>query len=129
MARGPIPQVADGQLTPCDATGRWLSPIAVGSAGWYAWLTDEATRSFAFHAEQWFERANLFITPLYEERRWYRYHHLFADLLRYRLQQAQAGLPPELHRRAAAWYEEQGLSVFLRPGYRCVDTPPSFTFR
>ncbi len=53
------------------------------------------------------ERANLFIVPLDNERRWYRYHHLFADLLKQRL-----GTPtdlPELHLRASQWYEQNGL--------------------
>jgi ATP/maltotriose-dependent transcriptional regulator MalT len=55
------------------------------------------------------ERANLFLVPLDAQRRWYRYHHLFADLLHARLQRAEAGRVPELHRRAAAWYEQHGL--------------------
>jgi LuxR family maltose regulon positive regulatory protein len=55
------------------------------------------------------ERANLFLVPLDEERRWYRFHHLFADLLRVRLQQAEPKLVPHLHRRAAIWCEERGL--------------------
>jgi LuxR family maltose regulon positive regulatory protein len=55
------------------------------------------------------ERANLFLIPLDEERRWYRFHHLFRDLLRARLQRVEAGQVPELHRRAAAWYERHGL--------------------
>lgn len=54
------------------------------------------------------ERVNLFIVPLDDERRWYRYHHLFADLLRARLQQLHPELIPTLHRRAAAWYAEAG---------------------
>jgi LuxR family maltose regulon positive regulatory protein len=53
-------------------------------------------------------KSNLFIVPLDNERRWYRYHHLFADLLRYRLQQEQAGTIRELHRRASKWHEEHG---------------------
>jgi LuxR family transcriptional regulator, maltose regulon positive regulatory protein len=57
------------------------------------------------------ERANLFLHPLDEVRGWWRYHHLFADLLRARLQQEQ---PPdrveELHRAAAAWHQAQGLA-------------------
>ncbi|MBV7331847.1 AAA family ATPase [Chloroflexi bacterium TSY] len=54
------------------------------------------------------ERANLFIVPLDTERRWYRYHHLFADLLRQRLLQTQPEQLPTLHRRASEWYEQQG---------------------
>jgi LuxR family maltose regulon positive regulatory protein len=62
------------------------------------------------------ERANLFVIPLDEERRWYRYHHLFADLLRQRLWQSPppflssptGGPIAELQRRASVWYEENG---------------------
>lgn len=54
------------------------------------------------------EHANLFITPLDDEGRWYRYHHLFAEVLRARLQQSQPNLMPELDRRASAWYEQNG---------------------
>src|SRR4029453_13398239 len=55
------------------------------------------------------ERANLFLVPLDEERRWYRLHQLFADLLRARLQQAGGARLPELPRRAAEWCERHGL--------------------
>ncbi len=54
------------------------------------------------------ERANLFIISLDNEWRWYRYHHLFAELLRYRLQREQASTIPELNRRASKWHEEHG---------------------
>jgi LuxR family transcriptional regulator, maltose regulon positive regulatory protein len=54
------------------------------------------------------EAANLFVIPLDEERRWYRYHHLFSDLLRSQLARSQPELIPELHRRASSWYEENG---------------------
>jgi LuxR family maltose regulon positive regulatory protein len=54
------------------------------------------------------ERANLFIVPLDEERRWYRYHHLLADLLRQRLRQTQPEQMPTLHQRASKWYEQNG---------------------
>jgi LuxR family transcriptional regulator, maltose regulon positive regulatory protein len=54
------------------------------------------------------ERANLFLVPLDEERRWYRYHHLFADLLRSRLRQSHPHLLAALHRRASEWYEQNG---------------------
>jgi LuxR family maltose regulon positive regulatory protein len=55
------------------------------------------------------ERENLFVVPLDMSRRWYRYHHLFADLLRTELQRSEPDLVADLHRRAAAWFEAQGL--------------------
>jgi LuxR family maltose regulon positive regulatory protein len=55
------------------------------------------------------EHANLFVIPLDDERRWYRYHHLFADVLRQCLYQAPADLVPALHQRASGWFEEEGL--------------------
>jgi len=67
---------------------------------------------------EYLEHANLFIIPLDNERRWYRYHHLFADLLRLRLHQSIASPPTEaqsqvneLHLRASLWYEDHGLSL------------------
>jgi LuxR family maltose regulon positive regulatory protein len=67
---------------------------------------------------EYLERANLFLVPLDNERRWYRYHQLFAELLRQRLQQSTASSPGdaqshvhELHRRASQWNEEHGLSM------------------
>ena len=56
------------------------------------------------------ERAGLFLIPLDEVRGWWRYHHLFAGLLRARLQEEQPGRVPDLHRNAAAWYERRGLA-------------------
>ncbi|MBE2224928.1 MAG: AAA family ATPase, partial [Anaerolineae bacterium] len=58
------------------------------------------------------ETHNIFLTPLDNERRWYRYHHLFADLLRQRLQQNCAEDEiVTLHHRASVWYEENGLEL------------------
>ena len=64
------------------------------------------------------DHANLFIVPLDNERRWYRYHHLFADLLRQRLHQRAASSPEdarngvaEFHIRASQWYEDHGLET------------------
>jgi LuxR family maltose regulon positive regulatory protein len=54
------------------------------------------------------EHANLFIVPLDEERRWYRYHHLFADLLRQRLHQVQPDWVPTLHHLASDWHQHNG---------------------
>lgn len=56
------------------------------------------------------DHANLFIVPLDNERRWYRYHHLFADLLRQRLHQTQPDQEPILHLRASEWYEKHGFT-------------------
>ncbi len=56
------------------------------------------------------EQANLFLNPLDEGREWYRYHHLFRDLLTVRLKQSTAQQIRELHRRAAGWYEANGLA-------------------
>ena len=55
------------------------------------------------------QSANLFVVPLDDERNWYRYHQLFAQLLRARLRETYLGRAIELHRRAATWYEEAGL--------------------
>jgi LuxR family maltose regulon positive regulatory protein len=55
------------------------------------------------------ERANLFVVPLDDERVWYRYHHLFAEVLRSHLQHKEPTLAPFLHRRASAWYEQHGM--------------------
>jgi len=64
---------------------------------------------------EYLEHANLFIVPLDNERHWFRYHHLFADLLRQRLQRSSTlstgkdkGGVDELHRRASEWYEHNG---------------------
>ncbi len=55
------------------------------------------------------QQKNLFIIPLDEELRWFRYHHLFADALTRRLEHQFPLLPAELYRRASAWYEDNGL--------------------
>jgi LuxR family maltose regulon positive regulatory protein len=67
---------------------------------------------------KYLEKANLFIVPLDNERRWYRYHHLFADLLRQRLHQITASYTggkgrgvADLHSRASVWYEKNGLAI------------------
>jgi LuxR family maltose regulon positive regulatory protein len=57
------------------------------------------------------EGANLFTVPLDDERRWYRYHHLFADCLQAQLHRTSPDLLPELHRRAAEWYADEGFGA------------------
>jgi LuxR family maltose regulon positive regulatory protein len=67
---------------------------------------------------EYLEHANLFIVPLDNERRWYRYHHLFADLLRQRVQYSLSSSTgdegrgvAELHISASVWYEDNGLEI------------------
>lgn len=55
------------------------------------------------------EHANLFVVPLDNQRRWYRYHHLFSKFLRECLQQRHPTLASDLHRKASEWYEHNGL--------------------
>jgi LuxR family maltose regulon positive regulatory protein len=54
------------------------------------------------------ERSNLFLVPLDEKRKWYRYHHLFGELLRHELDRAEPERVPTLHRRASAWFRAEG---------------------
>jgi LuxR family maltose regulon positive regulatory protein len=72
------------------------------------------------------ERDNLFVVALDDERRWYRYHHLFAEFLRGRLGRENPGLVSELHLRASGWYEYNGLiaeaigHAFSAPDHECA---------
>ena len=74
------------------------------------------------------DRANLFVVPLDSERSWYRYHHLFADVLLARLLTEDPDLVPQLHRRASDWFAARGVPAeavrhalmaedFMRAGY------------
>jgi LuxR family maltose regulon positive regulatory protein len=54
------------------------------------------------------DRGNLFLVPLDDRRQWYRYHHLFADVLQARLLDEQPDQVPGLHRRASAWFQRNG---------------------
>jgi len=90
----------------CDAVvGREASDVG---------LVDDARRSSLSASSQLLleqlERANLFLIPLDDERQWYRYHHLFSEVLRKRLTHGGHGdFTAALHRRASTWYEQQGL--------------------
>ena len=55
------------------------------------------------------DQRNLFLVQLDDDRRWYRYHHLFADVLKHRLKEEQPAAMLELHRRASEWHEREGL--------------------
>ena len=73
-------------------------------------LADAVTgRSDGLEMLRHLERANLFLVALDDDGEWYRYHHLFADLLRKRLGQSRPSLAPALHRRAAEWLDARGL--------------------
>ena len=66
------------------------------------------------------ERTNLFVVPLDDQRRWYRYHHLFADMLIARLRHEDPGTIAALHRRASDWYEREGnLPAAVRHALLC----------
>jgi len=69
------------------------------------------------------ERANLFLVALDGERQWYRYHRLFAEALRQRLQQTAPALVPQLHLRASRWYEQHGLFAGAASHGLAVPTP------
>jgi LuxR family maltose regulon positive regulatory protein len=70
---------------------------------------DSAEPSYSQALLEEFDRPNLFLVPLDDARHWYRYHHLFADVLRHRLHGgASSGKIQLLHLRAARWYEQHG---------------------
>ncbi|MBN1122318.1 MAG: helix-turn-helix transcriptional regulator [Anaerolineae bacterium] len=60
---------------------------------------------------QTLEQANLFVVPLDDQRHWYRYHHLFADVLRAHAMEEYSEQLPELHMRASRWFEDNDSSV------------------
>ena len=55
------------------------------------------------------EHKNIFLIPLDSRQNWYRYHHLFAELLRNQLNHEKAGLAAQLHKRASMWFEQRGI--------------------
>ena len=74
-----------------------------------ALLLDTAPSLSGQETLEYLEHANLFIVPMDNDRRWYRYHHLFAELLRHRLAQSSPSLVPELHHLASVWLESENL--------------------
>jgi LuxR family transcriptional regulator, maltose regulon positive regulatory protein len=101
----------------CDAVlGIGEGGLETGSSGVLPSPQSPVSDSQAYsqHILEQLERANLFLVPLDDERKWYRYHQLFADVLRTRLQQATTllralnGGVAELHRRASLWHERHG---------------------
>lgn len=86
----------------CDA-------VMTGNGGEADGLSEETFSLTGQKMLEMVERSNLFIVRLDDERRWYRYHQLFADLLRHRLRQLYPDLLPILHRRASEWHQNEGL--------------------
>jgi LuxR family transcriptional regulator, maltose regulon positive regulatory protein len=73
---------------------------------------------------EFLERANVFVVPLDGQRRWYRYHALFAEALRSRLEQTEGEVISTLHLRASRWYAEQGsLTEAARHAISAQDWP------
>lgn len=75
-------------------------------------LGDALTQADAGQGQEileYLEQSNLFLIPLDEERRWFRYHHLFAEVLLQRLRQSQTGRLPTLHQLASQWLAQNGL--------------------
>jgi LuxR family maltose regulon positive regulatory protein len=68
-----------------------------------------APESYSQHMLEQLERGNFFVVPLDDTREWYRYHHLFADVLMTQLRAEQPAQVERLHRRASVWYEQHGL--------------------
>jgi len=70
---------------------------------------DESRPTSSQQVLEHLQQANLFVVPLDDERKWYRYHRLFAELLRARLRETGPDQVPRLHLRAATWYEQNDL--------------------
>jgi len=93
----------------CDAL-RFGEPELPGSSGRAEVRTDENVPCDSRAILAQLEESNLFVLPLDDERRWYRYHQLFADLLNSTLQERRSAEQiRELHRRAGRWYQGEGL--------------------
>jgi len=84
----------------CDAVVDWTMSAPSGQPD------ETRAPSSSQQILEYVEDTNLFIVPLDNGRRWFRYHHLFADLLRRRLERQYPALPARLHGRASRWYEQ-----------------------
>jgi LuxR family transcriptional regulator, maltose regulon positive regulatory protein len=109
MARHAIPKVIADHLTSLDASGLSLSAIQVGSAGWFAWLNDAATRSFAFDSPQGL------LTARRESRHgtwyWYAYRSQHGHLHKAYLGKSEELTSERLHEVAARLTAERATSL------------------
>ncbi|MEQ9463570.1 MAG: LuxR C-terminal-related transcriptional regulator [Haliea sp.] len=94
-----MPESTREFLLQCAILDRLTAPLCDAVTG----RSDSAARLLQL------ERENLFLVPLDEHREWFRYHHLFADVLRMHLQE-QDRSPSSLHRSASTWYEAKGMA-------------------
>lgn len=88
----------------CDAVLEAPLPPIGGAEPTAGTTPDSSSSSYL----EYLERENLFLVSLDDERAWFRYHHLFSDLLRARLRQTRPDLLPRLHKQASAWLEKSG---------------------
>jgi LuxR family maltose regulon positive regulatory protein len=91
---------------------RFCAPLCeavLGAGGWGLGAEEQGQKLSSQVIIERLDQANLFVIPLDNKREWYRYHHLFADFLLMRLREREASQITDLHRRAAAWYEENDL--------------------
>ncbi|HEU5101741.1 MAG TPA: LuxR C-terminal-related transcriptional regulator [Roseiflexaceae bacterium] len=92
---------------------RLSGPLCDAILGQIQKTNDESSASFILRPSSFvleeLERANLFVVPLDDKRHWFRYHHLFADVLAAHALQEQPAQIPILHQRASAWYADNGL--------------------
>jgi len=121
MARHTIPQVVDDHLSPLDTTGGTLPPIQIGSAGWYAWLNEAATRSFAYHS------AHGFLTARRERRGgtwyWYAYRTRNGQLHKAYLGKAEELTSLRLN-HVAAMLSVETVAGVQEPDTRKAASPP-----
>jgi LuxR family maltose regulon positive regulatory protein len=106
--------ILDRMCSPlCDAVlglETWDLRLAEDGAAEAPSLKPQASQAYSQLILEQLERANLFVVSLDDDRHWYRYHHLFADLLRHRLKSGvSVAAVASLHRRASIWFERQGL--------------------
>ena len=87
---------------------RFCGPLCDALSTDGGWKSEDGAMLSGHSIIEQLDQANLFMVPLDNQRVWFRYHHLFAELLRRRLRQAQALPIPTLYNRASAWHETHG---------------------
>src|SRR5713101_7109847 len=121
MARHPISRVIDDHLIPPDSTNSSFPAIQVGSEAWYAWLSQPATRSFAFHSPQGT------LTARREHRHgtwyWYAYRSQEGHVRKVYLGKSEELTPARLHEAASSLSAERATSLQLPDTLRPPQSP------